>query len=253
MSFFQCDFYSNCLQKMTQVNVVFPARTAISQIGQQAVAAQDRPPVLYLLHGLSDDNTIWMRRTIIERYAEAKGLAVVMPDGGRSFYCNLPGGERYFDYISEELPALIEGAFQVDTTPQKRFIAGLSMGGFGTIKTALRCPGKFAAAVCFSGALDPSWLKQENPALYKADFQTDPAAAEEDVFGLLERYPEDAVKPRLFIACGEKDMRFFDVNRRFYEAAKAKGFEVVWDQGDYGHEWPFWDLEIQKAIPWMLQ
>lgn len=253
MSFFQCNFYSNCLQKMTQVNVVFPARKAIGQIGQQAAAAWERPPVLYLLHGLSDDNTIWMRRTVVERYAEAKGLAVVMPDGGRSFYCNLPSGERYFDFISQELPELIEGSFQVDTIPQKRYIAGLSMGGFGTLKAALRCPGKFAAAACFSGAFGSSWLKEYDPGLYKADFQTDPAAEEEDVFGLLERYPKDAPKPRLFIACGEKDERFFNVNRRFYEEAKAKGFDAIWDQADYNHEWPFWDREIQKAIPWMLQ
>ena len=63
------------------------------------------PPVLYLLHGLSDDDTIWLRRTSIERYVAPLGLAVVMPQVHRSFYADEVYGGRYWTFLSEELPA----------------------------------------------------------------------------------------------------------------------------------------------------
>ena len=60
--------------------------------------------MLYLLHGLSDDHTAWLRYTSVERYAAAAGVAVVMPAVGRSFYANEVSGGRYWDYVADELP-----------------------------------------------------------------------------------------------------------------------------------------------------
>ena len=54
-------------------------------------------PLLYLLHGLSDDSSSWLHRTRIETYAAEHGLAVVMPDGGKSWYCNQSGALNYYD------------------------------------------------------------------------------------------------------------------------------------------------------------
>ena len=72
----------NCWQKY---NVYLP--TGYEKSGKEY-------PVVYLLHGLSDDQTLWMRRTSIERYADGRRLAVVMPCGDRSFYSDLPDGSR---------------------------------------------------------------------------------------------------------------------------------------------------------------
>jgi len=111
-------------------------------------------PVLFLLHGLSDDHTMWMRRTSIERYAAARNLAVVMPAVGRSF---LPGhGERraLLDFHERELPAILRGFFPALGKARDNFVAGLSMGGYGAMRLALAHPERFAAAASFSGALD---------------------------------------------------------------------------------------------------
>ena len=78
---------------------------------------------MYLLHGALDDYTMWLRHTNIERYAEAAGIAVVMPSGQNGFYSNALYGLRYFDYITEELPRMIEYTFPVSTDRKDRFIA----------------------------------------------------------------------------------------------------------------------------------
>ena len=96
-----CDFFSEVLEVGTSVSVVLPQATQ-AQIGVSAVPrAGGDLPVLYLLHGLSDDHTAWTRYTSIERYAAAAGLAVVMPAVGRSFYADERHGHRYWEFVSE--------------------------------------------------------------------------------------------------------------------------------------------------------
>ena len=110
--------------------------------------------MLYLLHGLSDDHTAWLRYTSVERYAAAAGLAVVMPAVNRSFYANEASGGRYWDYVAEELPQIVGNFFRVSQDPADTYVAGLSMGGYGAMKLALTHPDRFAAAATLSGALD---------------------------------------------------------------------------------------------------
>ena len=103
MAHLRCDFYSEALGLSTTMTVILPQQTS-TQIGMTGVADAGPPPVLYLLHGLSDDDTIWLRRTSIERYVAPLGLAVVMPQVHRSFYTDEAYGGRYWTFLSEELP-----------------------------------------------------------------------------------------------------------------------------------------------------
>jgi len=123
-----CDFFSDSLQLGTSVTVVLPQQTE-EQIGVDGGGSDGPPPLLYLLHGLSDDHTAWNRYTAVARHAEKAGLAVVMPAVSRSFYTNEAHGLRYWDYVSEELPAVVHEFFRVTSEPAKTFVAGLSMGG----------------------------------------------------------------------------------------------------------------------------
>ena len=148
-----CDFFSESLMVGTSITVVLPQETE-EQIGLIDEVREGPPPVLYLLHGLSDDHTAWLRYTSIERYAVARGLAVVMPAAGRSFYADEAHGHRYWTYISEELPRVVGQFFRVSQEPADTFVAGLSMGGYGALKLALTHPDRYAAAACLSGALD---------------------------------------------------------------------------------------------------
>ena len=146
----RCDFFSEALSLSTSMTVLLPQRTT-TQIGMEGHASDGPPPVLYLLHGLSDDDTIWLRRTSIERYAAPLGLAVVMPQVHRSFYTDQAYGGRYWTFLTEELPELVGSLFRVSDRREDTFVAGLSMGGYGALKWALRHPERFAAAASLSG------------------------------------------------------------------------------------------------------
>ena len=157
MALIQCDFYSEVLQLSTSMNVILPQ------------PARSRYPVLYLLHGLSDDHTIWLRRTSIERFVDPLGLAVVMPAVHRSFYTDMAAGNRYWTFVGRELPALVRAFFPVSRRREDTFVAGLSMGGYGAFKLALSFPQRFAAAASLSGALDQAGAMQHVDPAWRAE------------------------------------------------------------------------------------
>ena len=109
MAFLDVHAFSDSLGVQVSFYVLLP-QAAKRQIGVNGGEARAQYPTLYLLHGLSDDHSIWMRRTSIERYAAARNLAVVMPAWGRSFYQDMTGA-KYWTFISEELPALCQQWF----------------------------------------------------------------------------------------------------------------------------------------------
>ena len=96
MAFMNLKFYSEALGMQTEVYVVIPQRSTAGEIGVETNAKAERYKCLYLLHGLSDDHSIWLRRTSIERYASEYGICVVMPAAARSFYTDMKYGQKYY-------------------------------------------------------------------------------------------------------------------------------------------------------------
>ncbi len=253
MAFIQCNFHSDSLGMAASINVILP-QSSRTQIGMDgSAAAPEGAPVLYLLHGLSDDHTIWMRRTSIERYAASYGIAVVMPCVNRSFYNNTPDGMRFWDYISEELPALLPTFFHVSTKREDTFVAGLSMGGFGAFKLALNHPERYAAAASLSGALRNDWLNSGNPKLYEFDFGPLDriAGSPNDLYTrAAEIVGSDAPRPKLFQACGTEDF-LYQVNTEFRDHLRAVGYESTWLETPGTHCWEYWDARIQDVLKWL--
>ena len=165
MAFLKCDFYSETLMISTEFAAILPQNTS-TQIGMTGKESSGKPPVLYLLHGMSDDHTIWGRRTNIERYVSELGIAVIMPCGARSFYRNCNPQMRYWDFLSQELPALVSKFFNVSDRREDTYVAGLSMGGYGAFKLAFNHPERFAAAASFSGSFENRWLEESCPGEY---------------------------------------------------------------------------------------
>ena len=236
-------FLAESLGKATQVEVVLPDGIDRS-----------RPiPALYLLHGLSDDQTLWMRRTSIERYADGRRLAVVMPCGDRSFYSDLPDGSRYFAYVTEELPARMEALLPISRERAGRFVAGLSMGGWGAFKSALNRPDRYAAVAGLSSVCDIGWLREGNPALYAADFGADyEPAPPNDLFAAAERVAAlpSGERPALFQYCGVEDFLWKD-NLRLRDHLRALGLALHWEEGPGGHSWTNWDERIRHVLAWL--
>src|SRR5690349_24431898 len=143
-------FFSETIGLLSSMYVLLPQRTL-------ADARNKRKPkyrTLYLLHGHSDDHTAWQRWTSIERYVEGLNLAVVMPAVHLSFYTDMVYGGKYWQFISEEVPAMVRDMFPLSTGREDNFVAGLSMGGYGALKLALTHPDRYAAAASPSGADD---------------------------------------------------------------------------------------------------
>ena len=111
-------------------------------------------PVVYLLHGLSDDHTMWCRRTSAERYADKYGIALIMPNADRSFYTDMKYGGKYYSYISDELVEYTRDLFHLSHKREKNFMCGLSMGGYGALKIAFKNPEKYEAVAAFSAVAD---------------------------------------------------------------------------------------------------
>jgi putative tributyrin esterase len=254
MAHLRCDFFSDVLGLSTAMTVLLPQETS-AQIGMQGASRGPAAPVLYLLHGLSDDDTIWLRRTSIERYVAPLGLAVVMPQVHRSFYQDEAVGLRYWTFLSDELPSIVDRFFRVSHRREDTFVAGLSMGGYGALQWALRHPDRFAAAASLSGAVDlaprqQGWSLAEDPHQARRVFGHEPLRGRDaDLFTLVERSDPDAL-PALYVACGRHDP-LYPENVRFVEACERAGVRVTSDFGPGEHEWGYWDTCIQDVLAWL--
>ena len=236
------------------MTVLLPQQTT-TQIGMSGRATVGSPPVLYLLHGLSDDDTIWLRRTSIERYAAPLGLAVVMPQVHRSFYADEAYGGRYWTFLSEELPSLVGSLFRVSDRREDTFVAGLSMGGYGALKWALRRPLRFAAAATLSGAVNLGGLRTrrvrpEDPRMFERILgDRSVGGGPDDLFWLLAQ-ADPAALPALYACCGTEDELIGD-NKALAESCGAAGVPLTTDFGPGEHDWAYWDQQIQRVLEWL--
>lgn len=254
MALIRCDFTSEVLALGTSMTVLLP-QPAAAQIGLDGATRTGPPPVLYLLHGLSDDNTAWTRYTSIERYAAAKGLAVVMPQVHRSFYSDEVHGGRFWEFLSEELPSVVHRFFRVSDRRADTFVAGLSMGGYGALKWALRQPERFAAAASLSGALDVAYLQRHDSRPHMREVtgrvfaDREVAGGDDDLMHLVATR-DPATLPRLMLCCGTEDW-LVEQNERFVETCARHGVELDSAFGPGDHEWGYWDREIRTVLDWL--
>ncbi|HEX7746811.1 MAG TPA: alpha/beta hydrolase family protein [Micromonosporaceae bacterium] len=250
----RCDFFSEVLGVGTSMTVLLPQQTSV-QIGLPTPSSGGDPPVLYLLHGLTDDDTAWTRHTSIERYVVPLGLAVVMPQVGRSFYTDEEHGGRYWTFLSEELPQLCRSFFRLSDRRADTFVAGLSMGGYGAVKWALRDPERFAAAASLSGALDVAARRRNtdrpiDPRIWHTVFGDRPVeGSDDDLLALIDKAASDRT-PALYLCCGTED-HLYDDNVRFVEAARRHNVPVTVEMGPGGHDWTYWDAKIQDVLAWL--
>lgn len=248
-----CNFFSETLAQATAIEALIPQQTGTLSKS----SARRLYPALYLLHGLSDDETIWTRRTSIERYVEGMGLAVIMPNGYRHFYTDTRAGRNGWQFLSQELPKIVRALFPISTARADTYVAGLSMGGYGAFKLALNQPERFAAAISLSGALDAARFTQNVPINQKTEFESifgSPAQIQggiNDLFAAANKLAKQKIAhPFLLQYCGTEDYLLQD-NRRFRDYAKAQGLPVTYQERPGNHTWEFWDRHIQDALKWL--
>jgi len=238
-------FHSASLNREMRFMIVLPEGYEVSQ---------QRFPVLYLLHGWNGDYTNWCTLTNIAAYSKNLPLIIVTPDGQNSWYVNseTTPADRFYDYVASDLISAIDAEYRTFASPHRRAIAGLSMGGYGSLLVALKHPEMFAVAGSISGAFDaPSGIEDVLPdvceSIERAYGPTGSATrTENDVF-ILAAKPGNLL-PYIFLQCGIQDSLLLS-NRRFAACLSANKIAYEYHEAPGDHTWAFWD----SALPPLLQ
>ena len=225
-------------------------------------------PVLYLLHGSGDDHTGWVQFGQVQHIADkaitdgiASRMIIVMPDantGTRGYFNIVQGNFNYEDFFFEELIPHIEKTYRVRSERRYRAVAGLSMGGGGTIFYALHRPDLFAAAAPLSASTGNWDLEQ-----YKQRSASNNALAgiseerivdyfnRHSIEGILKNASEDDMKKirsiRWYISCGDDDFLYED-NSLMHIAFRKAEIPHEYRVKDGGHTWTYWRMELPLVL-----
>lgn len=243
MAVMHCEFFGHAIEKMSGCVVVVPE-------GQ----GRGPFPVLYLLHGLSDDHTAWSRRTSIERYVEGKPLIVVMPDGHRSFYINgaPPGGLAYEDHIVKDVVGFVDRTFHTRHARDGRALAGLSMGGYGSLMLALRHPDVFCCASSHSAALYFGHFSDAEQSPWALLLGPHTTGGPYDCFALAQQRAAQKTRPALRLDCGTED-HLISANRQFHEHLEQIHYPHEYREYPGAHTWAYWDAHVIESIDFAME
>lgn len=257
MGKFQCNFISYALKRTVDITVVVPTPTLTDGFTLEmdpGAPISHKPrhkyPVLYLLHGMGNNHATWTGYTNVEMYAEEQNIIVVMFSAENKSYINSPGinsmlQDKFFDFLHKELPDFVGGMFPALTDPEHTYIAGLSMGGYGTLVHGFSSPEQYRAMGVFSvgGSLPPQ--KDENGNDIPQDPRWQPMVLAEKI------HEEGRQFPKMYIACGEADP-LYPSAVELQEKMKDLGADVTWvSRPGYAHEWRLWDEQVEAFLNWI--
>jgi len=234
-----------------------------------------RYPVVYLLHGYTDNESGWVQfgevslaadRAIAGR--EIPPMIIVMPDGGVSFYINDAAGKvRWEDMFVQELIPFMDKTYRTRADREFRGVAGLSMGGWGTLVAALRHPELFAAGAAFSAAVwsdediigmkQDSWDKLLGPLFGAAGLAGQERLTSHfrkvSPLELAGTLPEDSLKKvRLYIDCGDDDF-LIKGNCALHLLLADRKIPHEFRVRDGGHTWSYWRTGIVDGLKFIGQ
>ncbi|GMA53463.1 tributyrin esterase [Alicyclobacillus contaminans] len=256
MALLQVNAFSNVLGMEVMLDVILPQETK-KVFGTDIKGVTEDVAVLYLLHGMNGNHSVWQRRTAIERYVSSMGLAVIMPSTDLSWYTDTRYGMNYWTFIADELPKICHELFpQLTTKKSKTFAAGVSMGGYGAVKLGLRRPENFAAVASISGGLTiaegtEQLLEIRSKAYWEGIFGPleEIKGSENDLIHLIETLEVNQA-PDFFITCGTEDP-LYQASTYTTEKMTKQGYNVTFEDGPGGHDWRFWDEYIQRVLDWL--
>ena len=255
MALIQVNYVSSVLERTVPLQVILP----VDKLTPDGKLLPDKKfKTLYLLHGYWGNYTDWISGTRIQRWAEERNLAVVMPSGDNGFYVDRPATKNcYGKFIGEELVEVTRRMFPLSRKREDTFIGGLSMGGYGAVRNGLKYHETFSAIISFSGVL------QMYEAMDNGSNQAD-IPFMEGIFGDLKKAVDSDVNPsflvkelahkqnlpNVYLACGTEDF-LLSHSRGFRDLLKENGFDVSYEEGPGDHNWDFWDTYIKKALEWL--
>ena len=253
MAIIHFHYRSTALWRTVPVEVILPIE---KWENKAATLKQGKFKTLYLLHGLHGECTDWMSYSRIRRWAEANDLAVVMPSGDNSFYADRPDAKaNYGEFLGKELIEITRAMFPLSDKREDTFIGGLSMGGYGALRTGLKYHETFGAIIALSSAFKQFETEDISFREYRETcFGTLKEAAKSDKNPriLMEQLEMCDQKPAVYLACGLQD-ELLPWNRLYQELLTKYGFDTTYEEWEGDHNWEFWDAGIERAIRWLPQ
>ena len=244
MSLIQMRFFSEKLGMCTGANIILP-------LPRRAQTPTSDLPVLYLLHGMGDDHTAWLRKTAIERYALQHGLAVVMPDGALSCWEDMVHGRKYRSYVLDELPRIIRSNFPVSPGREKTFIAGCSMGGFGALKLAMARPEGYSHVGCFSAAhFEYRPASPRNREMLARVYGERLDAYDAQIAADILSVNAGSLPISVWHSCGDRDALQENAlkSKAFFEALPAGSIAYHFEPQHGQHDWALWDEAVRRFL-----
>ena len=258
MAKINCNFISYTLMRAVDITVVvpsptFPESSARATAKEPCAHTPSEPyPVLYLLHGTGNNHTAWTAYTNVEMYAEERNIAIVNISAENKAYV-LDGDDDFFTFVADELPNFVTGMFPISKRPEDTYVAGLSMGGYGTLVHGLNYPERYAAI----GALSAStkyWRRGDmRPGgVVGADGTAVGFQPRFEPYDLARKIADEGRSfPKIYMACGGQDP-YMERDLEFRDLLISLGADVTWDEIEqYGHEWRFWNIEIERFLDWL--
>ncbi|MBO4825536.1 MAG: hypothetical protein IK018_08445 [Lachnospiraceae bacterium] len=263
MSFFNGTFYSTSLSRPVHFTAVL-SNDIPWPMGDNPNFKRPTKNV-YLLHGYSGCDTDWFTNAPLGELANRFNVNFFMPNGDNSFYLNQPQtGFKYQDYVGKEFVEYTRKTFGLSDKREDTIIGGLSMGGFGTLHTALAYPETFSKALALSSALIVHGMKN----IAKED--TNVMANYEyyaHTFGDFEKLEESdnnpevlakrlvdtgAEKPEIYMACGTEDF-LIEPNRAMKAYFDSIGYPATFFTGPGIHDFVFWRAQLERGLEWALE
>ena len=255
------EFHAQTIMQHANFAFVLPNDVEMEEVRDKR--HYDRPTKsLILLHGLTGTDTDWLYGGVAQEMAIQYNLAVFMPTAGNFFYLDrgYPGG-NWGSYVGEELPDYIHKVFGYCGKREDTIIGGLSMGGYGTIHTALNYPERFCAAIALSSALRIHAIAsgmQDGvmpPAMFRDVFGAPDTLLNSDKdpewqYRKLKAEGKDI--PSIYLAIGTEDS-LYAPNQEFRSFLEAQQADFRYEDGPGGHNWTFWNEYLNKGLAWVLR
>lgn len=211
--------------------------------------SEQKYPVLYLLHGIGDDETGWRVKGSADNILDnslAKGrlkpMIVVMPngfvsgekpseqvEGGGIPWKQMPGSQKFDDYFIKDVMRVVEAKYRIKSDREHRAIAGLSMGGGQSLEVGLNHLDLFSSIGNFSGAVHRTNMVEKYPVLKDAKTLN----AKLKVF---------------YHACGKSDF-LYEANRKLVDDLTKGGVRHIYREMEGAHIWPIWKQSLAEILP----
>lgn len=257
------EFHAQSIMQHANFSFVLPNDVEMEEVFDPKYYDRD-PMNLILLHGLTGTDTDWLYGGVAQLMAIQYNVNIFMPTTGNSFYLDKGyKGGNYCEFIAEELPEYIQKTFGIKLNRENTMIGGLSMGGYGSIRTAFRYPERFCTCVALSSALVIKDIaSEENPEVsdlldpkMKRDIFGDPKlmrGSDIDPEALYIKMKDEGKQaPFLYFAIGTEDALLED-NRGFRDFLKKQKADFFYEEGPGKHNWQFWNEYIDRGLKTVL-